>query len=132
MMRQSTLQQKTMRTTLRPTLFGSLLALALLAGNSGCVYRMAIQQGNFLDPAQVAQLETGMTRSQVAFLLGTPMIPSAFDNDRWDYYYYLKEQRLKTADSRRITVYFEDDKVARVEKGPEIGEPPHIGRRNRS
>jgi outer membrane protein assembly factor BamE len=132
MMRQLTPQQKLMRTTLRPTLLGSLLALALLAGSSGCVYRMAIQQGNFLDPGQVAQLENGMTRSQVAFLLGTPMIPQGFDNNRWDYFYYLKEQRLKTADSRRITVYFEDDKVARVEKGPEIGEAPHIGRRNRS
>ena len=39
----------------------------------GCVYRMAIQQGNFLDVRQVEQLQVGMTRSQVRFLLGTPM-----------------------------------------------------------
>jgi len=127
MMRQFTPQQKLMRTTLRPTLLGSLLALALLAGSSGCVYRMAIQQGNFLDPAQVSQLENGMTRSQVAFLLGTPMIPTAFDNDRWDYFYYLKDQRLKAADTRRVTVYFKDEKVARVVTGPDTGQAPHIG-----
>ena len=126
-MRQFTPQQKLMRTTLRPTLLGSLLALALLAGSSGCVYRMAIQQGNFLDPAQVSQLENGMTRSQVAFLLGTPMIPTAFDNDRWDYFYYLKDQRLKAADTRRVTVYFKDEKVARVVTGPDTGQAPHIG-----
>jgi len=92
---------------------------------------MGIRQGNFLDPLQVEKLENGMTRSQVAFLLGTPMIPSAFDRDRWDYFYYLKDRRLKAADTRRVTVYFENDKVARVEKGPDTGEAPHIGMHNR-
>ena len=120
-----------MRPPFRPLILSTLLVIGLGLGNAGCVYRMAIQQGNFLDPAQVAQLENGMTRPQVAFLLGTPMIPSAFNNDRWDYYYYLKDRRLKAADSRRVTVYFENDKVARVEKGPDVGDPPHIGRHNR-
>ena len=41
---------------------------------------MPIQQGNLLDPSQVAQLEVGMTRSQVSFLLGTPMVPPGFDD----------------------------------------------------
>ena len=108
-----------------------LLALGFAAVGSGCVYRMAIQQGNFLDPAQVAQLENGMTRSQVAFLLGTPMIPPAFDADRWDYFYYLKDRRLKAADTRRVTVYFKEDKVAKVVTGPDTGEGPHIGVHNR-
>jgi outer membrane protein assembly factor BamE len=91
------------------------LALLLAAGASGCVYRMTVQQGNYLDPKQVSQLQVGMTRSQVRFLLGTPMLPDAFDRDRWDYLYYQKVGRLKKADQRRLTVYFTDEKVGRFE-----------------
>jgi outer membrane protein assembly factor BamE len=56
-----------------------------------------------------------MTRSQVRFLLGTPMLPDAFDNDRWDYVYYLKLGRGGTTEQRRLTVFFTDDRVARIE-----------------
>ena len=108
----------------------AILALVLGLTASGCIYRMGIRQGNFIDAADVAKLENGMTRSQVAFLLGTPMVPSAFDKDRWDYMYYLKDKRRGNPDTRRVTVHFEDDKVARVEKGPDTGEAPHIGMKN--
>jgi outer membrane protein assembly factor BamE len=93
-----------------------LLVLAGLSGAAGCVYRMPIQQGNFLEESTIQQLETGMTRSQVMFLLGTPMVPAGFDSNRWEYYYYFKTKRLKRAEERRVTVYFENDKVARVER----------------
>lgn len=86
----------------------------LLAG--GCLYHMPIQQGNYLDPGQVEQLQTGMTRSQVRFLLGTPMVPSGFDSDRWDYYYYVKVRRTWKSDSKRLSVWFKDDKVDHVER----------------
>jgi len=74
-----------------------------------------VQQGNYLDPRQVSQLQDGMTRSQVRFLLGTPMLPDAFDNDHWDYIYYLKLGRGGATEQRRLTVFFEDDRVARIE-----------------
>jgi outer membrane protein assembly factor BamE len=93
-----------------------LAAACLMLFSSGCIYRMPIQQGNFLDAQQVDQLETGMTRSQVMFLLGTPMVPTAFDNSRWDYYYYLKVQRPKYTETRRLIVYFENDKVSRIDR----------------
>jgi outer membrane protein assembly factor BamE len=82
----------------------------------GCVYRINIQQGNYLDPKAVEQLSVGMTRSQVRYLLGTPMVPNAFDTDRWDYYFYYKHGRTRKAEQAQITVYFEDDKVARIER----------------
>ena len=72
--------------------FSRSLVLGLLAGSvflGGCVYRMTVQQGNFLDARQVVQVKEGMTRAQVRFLLGTPMLPDAFDRDRWDYLYSL-------------------------------------------
>jgi outer membrane protein assembly factor BamE len=86
---------------------------ALLA--SGCVYKMNIQQGNYLVADSVSQLKEGMTRSQVRFLLGTPMVPDAFDDDRWDYYYFFSSQKFKEPLKRRLTVYFADDKVQRFE-----------------
>jgi outer membrane protein assembly factor BamE len=90
--------------------------LVCLAATQACVYRMTIQQGNFLEPRSVDKLEIGMTRSQVRYLLGTPMVPDTFDLDRWDYVYYLKKGRVHGPVHRRLTVYFAGDKVAKVEK----------------
>lgn len=82
----------------------------------GCVYRINIQQGNFLDQAAVEQVKAGMTRSQVRYLLGTPMVADSFNKERWDYIYYLKKGRSRHVDSRRVTVYFDGEKVARLDK----------------
>ncbi len=92
------------------------LLLAALLGLGACVYRINIQQGNFLDPKAIDQLATGMTRSQVRFLLGTPMVGNAFDPDRWDYVYYMKRGRIRAPEKRKITVFFEDDRVTRIER----------------
>jgi outer membrane protein assembly factor BamE len=92
------------------------VVLALPAG--GCVYRINIQQGNYLDPAALEQLQVGMTRSQVRYLLGTPMVPDAFDKDRWDYLFYFKRGRLRDPEERKVIVYFgEDDRVTRFDRG---------------
>jgi len=81
----------------------------------GCVYRMPIQQGNYLDPAAIAQVKAGMTHSQVRYLLGTPMVPGGFNDARWDYDYYLKMRRLQTPRRGHVVVYFENNLVARVD-----------------
>lgn len=102
-----------MRTSLR------IMLIALAALTAGCLYRMDVQQGNMLDDTQVEQLQTGMTRSQVLYLLGTPMVPNAFDKDRWDYYHYLDSGRGQGRSyklTRRVTVWFENDKVSRIEQ----------------
>jgi outer membrane protein assembly factor BamE len=90
------------------------LAGALMA--CGCVYRINIQQGNYLDQAAVNQIKEGMTRSQVRYLLGTPMVADSFSKERWDYIYYLKKGRTRHVDSRRVTVFFDGEKVARLDK----------------
>src|SRR5437870_7578666 len=95
----------------------SATALALLATTlGGCVYRMNIQQGNFLEGRTVDQLQVGMTRSQVRYLLGTPMVPDAFDKERWDYLYYFKKGRLRRPEERHPIVYFKEEKVAKFER----------------
>jgi outer membrane protein assembly factor BamE len=93
---------------------------------TGCVYRLPIQQGNHLDAEKIGLIKAGMTRTQVRYLLGTPIVPGAFDNDRWDYTYYLKLRRLQTPLESQATVYFKNDVVDHVVsnvKGPEFVEP---------
>ncbi len=96
-----------------PFIGALLLGCTLLL--SGCVYRMAVQQGNYLDARQVVQVKEGMTRAQIRFLLGTPMLPDAFNRDRWDYLYTLNMGDGSATTRQRLTVYFEDDKVSRIE-----------------
>ena len=93
------------------------LGAAVLAfGLSACVYRMDVQQGNLLDAEQVDQVEVGMTRSQVRFLLGTPMVIDSFDADRWDYVYSLRRGHERKVTRRHLVVWFEGDKVTKVEE----------------
>ena len=109
----------------------ALLLLALAAG--GCVYRMDIQQGNYLEGKTVDQLQVGMTRSQVRYLLGTPMVPDLFDKDRWDYLFYFRHGRLHRPEQRHLVVHFREDKVSAFERdnipnapppAPDQGPPP--------
>jgi outer membrane protein assembly factor BamE len=83
---------------------------------SGCVYRPDIQQGNLLQIDDVDQVKAGMTRSQVRYLLGTPMISDPFEPNRWDYVYTYQRGRDKKIDRSHFVVFFDGDKVNRVEK----------------
>lgn len=94
-----------------------LLAAALLAVvATGCVYRPTIQQGNLLKIEDVDQVTVGMTRSQVRYLLGTPMVMDPFDPQRWDYVYTLRKGRDTKMDRAHFIVFFEGDKVSKVER----------------
>lgn len=96
-----------------------LLALVALIGTTGCVYRIDIQQGNFLEAKDVDRVAVGMTRLQVKALLGTPMVADPFEDWRWDYVYYLKKGRWTRPEQRHFIVFFEGDKVTRVDRaGP--------------
>ena len=92
----------------------ALVVLAVALAAAGCVYEMPIQQGNHLDAKTIDEVHPGMTRSQVRYLLGTPMVPNAFDRDRWEYSYYLKVRQLKVERRGHVTVWFKDDLVDHV------------------
>jgi outer membrane protein assembly factor BamE len=77
---------------------------------------MDVQQGNYLEGKTVDQLQVGMTRTQVRYLLGTPLVPDVFDKDRWDYLYYFRHGRHRPNEPRRLEVYFKEDKVTRFER----------------
>ncbi len=76
-------------------------------------YRMVIQQGNFISQEMVAQLKPGMTKEQVRFILGTPLVTDIFHADRWDYVFY-REMANGKREQRNLSVVFEKDKLARV------------------
>ena len=112
------------RTRMR-LLFTRLGGLALFTAlASGCVYRPDIQQGNYLESKTVDQLQVGMTRTQVRYLLGTPMVPAVFDKDRWDYVYYFKHGRLRRPEERHLIVFFAQDKVSRFDRENVPNAPP--------
>jgi outer membrane protein assembly factor BamE len=111
---------------MRPALVSSLLAAALLAGACSAYdstsrkvadaitpYRINIVQGNFVSREAVSQLREGMTRDQVRFLLGTPLLTDVFHADRWDYYFSFRRGSRPVVQSRQFTVYFEGDKLVR-------------------
>jgi outer membrane protein assembly factor BamE len=79
------------------------------------VYRMEIQQGNYLSQEAVSQLKLGMTKDQVRFVLGTPLVTDIFHENRWDYVYRRQRANSSEIEERRVTVLFEDDKLVRLE-----------------
>ena len=78
------------------------------------IYKIDIQQGNALDAKKVEQLQVGMSKQQVTFLLGSAMLQDTFHRDRWDYIYRL-EQGGKEVAASSLTLYFEDDKLIRID-----------------
>ena len=83
---------------------------------------MDIQQGNYISQEMVSQLKIGMTKEQVRYVLGTPLVADIFHADRWDYVYY-KDPRRGTREARKIAVFFEDGKLARVQGDVVAAEP---------
>lgn len=86
----------------------------------GCVYKANLSQGNVIKQEDLDQVEVGMTRGQVRFLLGTPMIDDPFHEQRWDYVYFLKIGRDDAIFKRWISVYFVDGRVSEIAEGQEL------------
>lgn len=96
-----------------------LIFLSMLLASCGGVpfltpYKMDIRQGNLVTAEMRDKLKPGMSRQQVRYVLGTPMISDAFHGNRWDYVYRL-EQDGKLVDKQRLTIYFEGDRLVRFE-----------------
>jgi outer membrane protein assembly factor BamE len=70
-------------------------------------------QGNFISSEQYAKLEVGMSREQVRQILGTPLLASYFHANRWDYIFEFKRLGEKISKERRVTVFFDGDKVTK-------------------
>ncbi len=95
----------------------SALLISLVSGCSSVSlgpHRIDVQQGNALDQENVSRLKPGLNRSQVRFLLGTPLVVDPFRTDRWDYVYVFYKAG-KLAEQKRITLFFDGEILARIE-----------------
>ena len=90
-------------------------------------YRPDIQQGNFVSQEMLGQLKVGQSRDQVKFILGTPLMQDIFHADRWDYPFYLARGNGELTASR-VTVFFKDNLVARIDGGNLPTEREYISR----
>ena len=78
------------------------------------VHRIDVQQGNIIEQKQVDELKPGMTKRQVRFLLGTPLVADTFHDQRWDYLYHFKPGRGEV-EKRRLTLHFNGDRLTNLE-----------------
>ncbi|MEC9483353.1 MAG: outer membrane protein assembly factor BamE [Halomonas sp.] len=91
------------------------VALSLVGGCSYfSVYKRDLPQGNLVTEDMVSQLDYGMTRDQVQYVMGSPLLPAPFDADQWDYVYRLDEA-YGDVEQRRVTLTFENDRLVDVD-----------------
>ena len=83
-------------------------------------HKVDIQQGNVVTQDMLDKLKPGMSKSQVRFALGTPLVVDPFHNDRWDYV-YVQQKRGRVTEQRRIVVLFSDEKLLRIEGDVKTG-----------
>ncbi|WP_207064034.1 outer membrane protein assembly factor BamE [Motiliproteus sp. SC1-56] len=91
----------------------AIIIVSFIIGLAGCsffpgVHKIDIQQGNLVTQEMVDQLRPGMTKRQVRFVLGTPLIMDTFNQQRWDYLFTFKEGG-EPRQQERLTLFFEDD-----------------------
>jgi outer membrane protein assembly factor BamE len=91
-----------------------LLSLIFILFSSACYYKTPIQQGNVLKQEEVDEVKPGMNKRQIAIILGTPAIADPFNQDRWDYINTIRYNG-NTSRIKRLTLYFENDKLIRTE-----------------
>lgn len=99
--------------SMRPLILA--LFTAALVAQAGCslprVHKVTVQQGNVITQEMIDRLKPGMTRSQVAYVMGEPVLRHAFEKDRWDYIYTLQIPGYYN-DQKRVSLYFENDVLA--------------------
>lgn len=100
-----------------------LIAALSLSACSSWVFRYDIPQGNYLEQKTIEKLQVGMTKEQVKFILGSPVVVDAFNNDTWHYVYKLKSGRDRDFDiQKKFILNFVDDKLTAASGDFELSE----------
>jgi outer membrane protein assembly factor BamE len=95
-----------------------ILVVSLATLTSACVsyYKMDIQQGNVVTQEMIARLKPDMSKRQVRYVLGTPLVHDPFHDDRWDYVYTFKKGGAREPEKKALIVFFQNDRLQRVEQ----------------
>ena len=97
------------------------IIIALISLTMGaCVFQPCVQQGNYIEQEKVEQIEIGMTKNQIRFLLGTPMIDDPFNENRWDYVYFLKIGRNQAISKTWVSIIFDENTVSQIIKDRDL------------
>ena len=90
-----------------------ILLLLVSLSLSACIrpYQPDIQQGNILNNSDLKEIRYGMSKQEVLYILGTPMVIDPFNESRWDYYFSNVDQRKRETTTRLITAIFDGDKL---------------------
>ena len=107
--------------------FAIALCCAVLAGCGPFVYRIDVQQGNYVTQDVADKVKVGQTKAEVKQILGTPLLNDVFHADRWDYY-FSQGKGATVKDRKRFTVVFKDDKVVSFEGKAHPPGPAPVGR----
>lgn len=94
-----------------------------LSACSSWVYRIDIPQGNYLEQKSIDKIQMGMTKEQVKFILGSPVVVDTFNNNTWNYIYRFKSGISKKMDVQKsFTIKFENDKLISADGDFELSE----------
>lgn len=92
-----------------------ILIFILLLSTSACsIYKVDVQQGNVLEPKQIAKLQVGQTKRQVLFIMGEPLLKDPFHQERWDYIYLFRPGGQATT-RQLLTLYFQGDTLKKID-----------------
>ena len=93
-----------------------LLITLCTIGLTGCVkvFQPSIQQGNIINNSDLQEIRAGMSKDEVLYILGTPMVTDPFNSDRWDYFYSRKDQNRNETTTRQVTAIFENDSLVEL------------------
>ncbi|MBI3897830.1 MAG: outer membrane protein assembly factor BamE [Gammaproteobacteria bacterium] len=94
---------------------GILFTALLLLSSCLHPYSPEVQQGNIVTQEMLDKLKPGMTKNQVRYVLGTPLINDPFHQNRWDYVYRFQKEMGAPAEQRRLAAIFENDALLRWE-----------------
>jgi len=109
-----------------------ILLSLLLSSCSGWLtpYKMEIRQGNYVMSEMREKLKLGMSKQQVRYVMGTPIIIDVFHSNRWDYVYRL-EHEGRVVEKQNLTLYFEGENLVRIDEGkPPVDTAPQKSDRN--
>lgn len=103
----------------------SMSACSYVVDNLPGIYRLEIQQGNIIDQAMVDQLRPGMSKRQILYIMGSPMLDDYFHRNRWEYVYYEKKENADPKE-KRLALFFNNDSLAGIQGDFRPGETPAI------
>lgn len=105
----------------------TLISVLSIVGCSSWIYRIDIPQGNYLEQKDVDKLQIAMTKEQVKFVLGSPVILDSFDKDTWHYIYRFKSGRSESLNANKeFILKFEDSKLISAKGDFELPESYHV------